>query len=705
MIKFRRSGRSFHGFALGAVVLAGQLFFSVSLAGGAVDKQPPPGKGIGRPSERISDGTLTVGIEVDRDQARLISYTRHGRPFMEPRGRGPRKKGSFADLEVALLGPGEKRFALPVQIGPLCLAHDPDSPPHMEGDVILAHRETFVVELPDLAGFNELEIAFMEKGPRGPVKRKVGREKFDRARFTPAGQEIDYLDLAVADARDTSKASGRDRCGVQWPEDLSDPDLYTVYGDPAEGGQRINIVIVPDGYTHDQKALMQQHADQLVFSFRAKTPFSEHDAFFNYTLVYAYSENSGTDQCDCDIVIDTAMGTGFPNTNDICGNSANRCLNYHASSCGSNCQDNIVEAELRSPYHDQTIIMVNTTRYGGCGGARATFAAGNGSGREIAIHELGHSLAGLADEYHSYTACGTYAGEINTSLDPFGSPWAEWLPEIGQPWEGAQYYSQCVFRPQFNCEMRNLNQVFCPVCNQHWSLVIFGHPRVSPTAPVADMTPASPAAVPLGGTVDFAVNTRLSEGPQVSNEFSWTVSGPGYPEPTVVASGVPQYTHAFTQEGSYQISCEVTADTNFVKPVKYADNQDVVFWDVAVGCADEDFDGFTTCDGDCNDGDPEIYPGAIEVCDDQVDNNCDGIIDTDDPACPEPCIPTAGTEQGKTCKDGIDNDCDGLTDGDDTDCGGSQGGEAEICDDGVDNDGDGKVDCRDRDCRQDPLCR
>lgn len=42
---------------------------------------------------------------------------------------------------------------------------------------------------------------------------------------------------------------------------------------------------------------------------------------------------------------------------------------------------------------------------------------------------------------------------------------------------------------------------------------------------------------------------------------------------------------------------------------------------------DHDFDGYTREDGDCNDADPAIYPGAPET-DPSVDNDCDGEIES-----------------------------------------------------------------------------
>jgi hypothetical protein len=57
-----------------------------------------------------------------------------------------------------------------------------------------------------------------------------------------------------------------------------------------------------------------------------------------------------------------------------------------------------------------------------------------------------------------------------------------------------------------------------------------------------------------------------------------------------------------------------------------------------------------------------------EACDDGVDNDCDDLIDCDDPDCADApncstCIPSQ-----EACDDGVDNDCDGATDCADSDC-------------------------------------
>lgn len=57
------------------------------------------------------------------------------------------------------------------------------------------------------------------------------------------------------------------------------------------------------------------------------------------------------------------------------------------------------------------------------------------------------------------------------------------------------------------------------------------------------------------------------------------------------------------------------------------------FLDPNTSCTDADNDSYCLESGDCDDADPLVHPGAAEVCDDNVDNDCDGLVDTADPAC------------------------------------------------------------------------
>ena len=141
----------------------------------------------------------------------------------------------------------------------------------------------------------------------------------------------------------------------------------------------------------------------------------------------------------------------------------------------------------------------------------------------------------------------------------------------------------------------------------------------------------------------------------------------------------------------------------------YADSLFSGYADLAsfyeVECTDVDGDCYAIDGGvcgevDCDDTDASINPGENEVCGNEVDEDCSGVLDdldydtdgfvSDDPACggddcddsdylinpdaDDPCdweeidqncdgmdgVPE--TEEAGNCYDGIDNDCDGIVD-------------------------------------------
>jgi len=139
-----------------------------------------------------------------------------------------------------------------------------------------------------------------------------------------------------------------------------------------------------------------------------------------------------------------------------------------------------------------------------------------------------------------------------------------------------------------------------------------------------------------------------------------------------------------------------------------ADDIAALEWDNYNGGNEYDFDkdGFTENDGDCNDRNKKIYPGAPEYCN-GIDDDCDdtkdeGVtitfyLDSDGDTYGNPGISIQACKQPSHYV--TDNtDCDDLDSS-------RNPGAAELCDDTKDNDCDKLTDCDDSDCDTHPSCQ
>lgn len=77
-------------------------------------------------------------------------------------------------------------------------------------------------------------------------------------------------------------------------------------------------------------------------------------------------------------------------------------------------------------------------------------------------------------------------------------------------------------------------------------------------------------------------------------------------------------------DGTYVLSFSASGNNAAGEP--FSKGAQATIRIAAPGLEDTDGDGFSVAEGDCNDNDPDVYPGATEVCN-GVDDNCDNQID------------------------------------------------------------------------------
>lgn len=295
---------------------------------------------------------------------------------------------------------------------------------------------------------------------------------------------------------------------------------YNVYPliDNGPSENRIDLVCVGDGYTAAEMDVYLGHVQNVITNFFLEEPLDIYASYFNVHVVEVISNESGVDEPDNGIYRDTALDMTY-NCNNI---PRLLCVNYSkAWTAAENARD-----------VDLVLALANSTRYGGAGYSKlSTLAGGNSSAVELALHEFGHSFAGLADEYH-YSDGSTYTGsepsKPNVSIYNANEQlalhlkWYLWLdlPEV-DTFEGAYYHQYGIYRPTQNSKMKALGYPFEPVNVEQFLFSIY-----EKVSPIDSVEPVSSDVLPAN-TV-FSVTNQT---PATSDlDVQWQIDGVPVPD-------------------------------------------------------------------------------------------------------------------------------------------------------------------------------
>ncbi len=271
-------------------------------------------------------------------------------------------------------------------------------------------------------------------------------------------------------------AEGRDRPAPRLSADEAAADgEVTKVIDNGSTADRLDVVVVGDGYTAAELARFHTDAKEKWAEIAAVEPYTTYQGLFNVWTVDAVSRDSGVSgDPDRATVRDTALGSYF------------WCDDIERLLCVD--QPKVDSYVARAPEADLVIVLANSTKYGGAGYNEpsqtlgyegiATASAGNERSGQVAIHETGHSLGKLADEYFypGYPGYEQYTGpepaDVNISTLTAGrmaaerAKWHRWLGEespdggtVGA-YEGGGYFVRGLHRPTDNSLMRVLGKPF-----------------------------------------------------------------------------------------------------------------------------------------------------------------------------------------------------------------------------------------------------
>jgi len=263
---------------------------------------------------------------------------------------------------------------------------------------------------------------------------------------------------------------------------------------------RLNIVVLSEGYTTNQLAQFLVDATNTVNTLLSHAPYQEYRNYVNAFAIKVASNESGSDHPASGIYHDTYFNSTYdPVYYDL--------ITIPTNSTGQGKVDALLQTFM--PRCQLPVLLVNDPTDGGSDGFFKTAIASTGAlayeasiGQPgILTHETGHVLANLGDEYTTLYPGFPDTEEPNTTqqTNRLLIKWKAWISAttpIPTPdaygdgvvglFQGAHYHTTNWYRPQLNCAMGALGVPFCAVCSEALVLAIYQTAR-----PLDAFSPAS----------------------------------------------------------------------------------------------------------------------------------------------------------------------------------------------------------------------
>ena len=333
----------------------------------------------------------------------------------------------------------------------------------------------------------------------------------------------------------------------------TDPTSILIHGSETNKDNRIIMAIVGDGFTVDY----QDHYNTLVNTYKNKIfstiPFSKYSKFFNLYRINAISNDLGIGSGSAR---DTALGM-YTKGLTLPFNSG---LFYD------------VLDKAYGPGIDFPLVVGYTypgDAYAGSAWGNVAKATDTG-GYHVLLHELGHTIVGLADEYN-FNHCDhgpngpSEPGSPNISAESDATKvkWKHWTgyQHIGT-YEGGGYCKNGIYRNHPLSKMFNAYKPFYAVNSEALALKFYEH-----VDPIDSISPSNANTITSDEceTLNFSVDTVLNVS---DNNIEWFIND----EKTTLSTNATLSLDSCSdlEEGTHTVEVKVTDD------VRYSDGKRVI---------------------------------------------------------------------------------------------------------------------------------